>query len=254
MQSNKINILGVRVDSINARSLRQKIATYIKQDNHILILHVNIHCLNLAYNHGWLRAFLNRAEIVFCDGAGVKLGVRILGYHIPQRFTFADELWHLAEFAEQRGLTFFFLGARPGVAEKAAQCLKECFPDLHIVGIHHGYFDKTPDSPENDKIINKINKVKPNILIVAFGMPMQERWLMENWPRIKANTALTLGAVFDYVSGTLRRGPKCMTDHGFEWLARLIIEPRRLWKRYLIGNPLFLWRLLKQRFGVLKSD
>jgi N-acetylglucosaminyldiphosphoundecaprenol N-acetyl-beta-D-mannosaminyltransferase len=137
------------------------------------------------------------------------------------------------------------------VADKAAACLIERFPDLHIVGIHHGYFDKAPGSPENEAVIQQINDVQPNILVIGFGMPLQEQWLMRNWERIEANVALTGGAVFDYVSGQLRRGPRWMTDHNMEWLARLIIEPRRLWRRYLIGNPLFLWRVLKQRFGLL---
>jgi N-acetylglucosaminyldiphosphoundecaprenol N-acetyl-beta-D-mannosaminyltransferase len=197
---------------------------------------------------------LNSAEIVFCDGAGVVLGARILGNHIPQRITYADWTWQLAEFAEPRGFTLFFLGARPGVADKAAANLKARYPDLRIVGTHHGYFDKTPGSAENEAVIEQINTVRPNILIVGFGMPLQERWLMENWDRIDANVALTGGAVFDYVSGELQRAPRWMTDNGLEWLGRLLIEPRRLWRRYLIGNPLFLWRVLKQRLGLLRIE
>jgi len=125
---------------------------------------------------------------------------------------------------------------------------------LRIVGTYHGYFDKTPGSPGNEAVIQAINAVKPNILIVGFGMPLQERWLMENWDRVEASVALTGGAVFDYVSGDLRRPPCWMTSHGLEWLGRLLIEPRRLWQRYLIGNPLFLWRVLKQRLGLLSVD
>jgi N-acetylglucosaminyldiphosphoundecaprenol N-acetyl-beta-D-mannosaminyltransferase len=140
------------------------------------------------------------------------------------------------------------------VADKAAANLKARFPDLRIVSTHHDYFDKTPGSAENEAVIEQINAVKPNILIVGFGMPLQERWLMENWDHIDANVALTGGAVFDYVSGELQRAPRWMTDNGLEWLGRLLIEPRRLWKRYLIGNPLFIWRVLKQRLGLLHFD
>jgi N-acetylglucosaminyldiphosphoundecaprenol N-acetyl-beta-D-mannosaminyltransferase len=192
--------------------------------------------------------------LVFCDGAGVMLGARLLGHHIPERITYADWIWQLAEFAEPRGFTFFFLGARPGVADKAAASLKARYPALRVVGTHHGYFDKTPGSAENEAVIEQINAVKPNILIVGFGMPLQERWLRDNWDHIDANVALTGGAVFDYVSGELQRAPRWMTDNGLEWLGRLLIEPRRLWKRYLIGNPLFIWRVLKQRLGLLHFD
>lgn len=247
-------ILGVTICSLTSNQLHQQLEQIILFGEKHLILHANVYALNIAHEVDWFRNFLNSAKIIFCDGAGVMLGARILGYHIPERITYADWAWQLAKFAEQRGFTFFFLGAKPGVAEKASIKLKERYPDLQVVGVHHGYFDKTPGNPENEAVIRQINAVKPNILIVGFGMPLQERWLMENWDRIEANVALTGGAVFDYISGELRRGPRWMTNHGLEWLARLIIEPRRLWKRYIIGNPLFLWRVLKQRFGLEHFD
>lgn len=254
LRKQNVRILGVRVIPITVEPLHAQIEQVIREDLHTLVLNVNVHCLNLASRSPWLRDFLNSADVTFCDGVGIMLGARILGYHIPKRITYADWIWQLAEFAQLHGFTLFFLGARPTVADKAAARLKERFPNLRIVGTHHGYFDKTPGGPENEAIIWKINAVKPNILIVAFGMPLQERWLMENWEHIEANVALTGGAVFDYVSGELRRAPRWMTDHGLEWLGRFIIEPRRLWKRYLIGNPLFLWRVIKQRLGLLRFD
>jgi N-acetylglucosaminyldiphosphoundecaprenol N-acetyl-beta-D-mannosaminyltransferase len=248
----EIQILGINVHPMTVEDLHARIEATIREDSHALVLNVNVHCLNLAYREPWLRQFQNRAPLVFCDGAGVRLGARILGHRIPQRITYADWMWQLAKFAERRGFTLFFLGARPGVADKAAARLKERFPDLRVLGTHHGYFDKTPGSFENQAVIEEINTVQPNILIIAFGMPLQERWLMENWEHIEANVALTGGAVFDYVSGELRRPPRWMTDNGLEWLGRLLIEPRRLGRRYVIGNPLFLWRVLKQRLGLLR--
>jgi N-acetylglucosaminyldiphosphoundecaprenol N-acetyl-beta-D-mannosaminyltransferase len=104
---------------------------------------------------------------------------------------------------------------------------------------------------ENETLIQQINDLKPNFILVGFGMPLQERWLMENWDRLEVNIAITLGAVFDYISGDLKRAPGWFNKHGMEWLGRLIIEPRRLWKRYLIGNPLFLLRIIKHRLILL---
>ena len=167
---------------------------------------------------------------------------------MPQRITYADWIWQLAEFAEARNFSLFFLGAQPGVADRAAARLKERFPRLRIVGTQHGYFSKEAGNAENESVVDRINRLRPNILIVGFGMPLQERWLMDNWDRIQADIGLTGGAVFDYVSGEVPRTSSWMTDHGLEWLGRLIIEPRRLWRRYLIGNPLFIWRVMKQRF------
>jgi len=245
-------VLGVRVSTITVAQLHRRIRKCIDQRQRALVLNVNASCLNLACERPWLRAFLNGADIVFCDGAGVMLAARILGRPIPERITYADWVWQLARFAEAEGFTLFFLGARPGVADDAARRLRERFPGLRIVGTYHGYFDKTPGSAENQTVVWTINASDPNILVVGFGMPLQERWLMENWHSLTANVALTGGAVFDYASGGLRRAPSWMTKNSLEWLGRLIVEPRRLWKRYLIGNPLFLYRVLKQRFGLLK--
>jgi N-acetylglucosaminyldiphosphoundecaprenol N-acetyl-beta-D-mannosaminyltransferase len=192
--------------------------------------------------------------MVFSDGAGVVLAARILGKHLPGRITYADWAWQLASFAERENLSLFFLGARPGVVEKAAARLLAKHPNLKIVGVHHGYFDHDPGTPENEAVLKEINASRPDILLVGFGMPLQERWLMQNWNRVDARIALTGGAVFDYVSGELRRGPRILTDNSFEWLARLLIEPKRLWRRYVIGNPLFLLRVLKQRLTQKKGE
>lgn len=241
-----IKLLGVNVTPLTVDQLHAYMAAVIQASRKEPILNVNVHCLNLAYEHLWLKTFLNSANVVFCDGAGVKLGARILGHHIPERITYADWIWQLAEFSEALGFTFFFLGAEPGTSELAAKRLEARFPQLRIVGTYHGYFDKRADSSENSAVIQKINRVKPNILVIGFGMPLQEQWLLENWGNIDANIALTGGAVFDYISGRLNRAPRWMTDNGFEWLGRLVIEPSRLWQRYMIGNPLFFWRILKQ--------
>lgn len=248
------NILGVQVSPLTSKVLNECLANLIRSNQHRIVLYANAHGLNLCCGRPWLRHFFNKSEIVFCDGAGVMLGAWILGYHIPERITYADWMWNLAAFAAPREFTFYFLGAKPGVADRAAQRLITHHPDLRIVGVHHGYFDKTPGSVENEAVIREINDRHPNILVLGLGMPLQERWLLENWAAIEANVALTGGAVFDYLSGELRRAPRWMTDNCLEWLGRLIIEPRRLWKRYLIGNPLFVWRVLKQRLGLLKLE
>ncbi len=242
-----MNILGIGVDPLSAAELHTRILEIIREGRHDLVLHVNVHALNLCYRDPDLRSFFNTAPVVFCDGAGVMLAARILGRRLPERITYADWAWQLADFAERENLSLFCLGARPGVAEKAVAQLLVRHPNLKIVGVHHGYFDRTPGNPENEAVLSKINTARPNVLLVGFGMPLQERWLMQNWRQIDARVALTGGAVFDYVSGELRRGPRLLTDNGFEWLARLLIEPGRLWRRYVIGNPLFLWRVLKQR-------
>lgn len=247
MRPPPINILGVQVHPLTVDQLHEELAQLIETDSHAEVLHVNVHGMNLSADNPWLRDYLNQAEIVFCDGAGIILGARILGQHIPERITYADWMWQLAEFAAARGYSFYFLGAKPGIAQTAADRMIKRFPELKIAGVRDGYFNKDNGHPDNEAVLTDINAVRPNILIVGMGMPMQERWLLDNWNRIDANIALTGGAVFDYISGDLKRAPAWMTNNGLEWLGRLLIEPRRLWQRYIVGNPVFLARVIRER-------
>ena len=243
----RVEVLGVGVDPLTVDGLHAQIRRLVRRRGGV-VLNVNAHCLNLCYGDPGLRRFFNAADLVFCDGAGVGLAARVLGGRLPGRITYADWLPRLATLAEERGFSLFFVGARPGVAGEAARRLRRSHPDLKVVGVRHGYFDHRAGSPENGAVVKEINAARPDVLLVGLGMPLQERWLMENRHRLDVGAALTGGAVFDYASGRLRRGPRLLTDNGFEWLARLLVEPRRLWRRYLLGNPLFLARVLAQRW------
>ena len=245
-RAGRIDVLGVGVDPITVDELHAEIARLVRVGKPGLILNVNAHCLNLSYKDAALRDSVNGADVVFCDGAGVMLAARMLGWRIPARITYAAWIWRLADFAAAEGFSLYFLGARPGVAQEAAKRLRERYPGLRIVGVRHGYFDHSAGSAENEAVLEEINAAAPDILLVGLGMPLQERWLTRNRQGLNAGVALSGGAVFDYVSGRVRRGPPILTESGFEWLARLLNEPRRLWRRYLLGNPLFLSRVLSQ--------
>jgi N-acetylglucosaminyldiphosphoundecaprenol N-acetyl-beta-D-mannosaminyltransferase len=243
-----IQVLGVTIHTLSLPQLLAYIEQRMQQRQQTMITYANVYALNLAYEQAWFRACLNNSDITYCDGFGVKLGAKLLGHDLPHRFTPPDWLDQLVTLASAQGWSIFLLGARPGVALRAARRLRDHAPGLQIAGVHHGYFDKTPGSAENEAVLRYINAVKPDMLLVGFGMPLQERWLRENWNHIAAQVALPVGAALDYVAGEVRRGPRWMTDNGFEWLARLFIEPRRLWRRYLVGNPLFFGRVLQERW------
>ena len=249
-----VNILGVKIDPLSGESLNNKVSQFVLQQQHALVIHVNVYGLNLAQKMPWLKKFYNQATLTICDGVGPIIGARILGYHIPERVTYMDWIWQLAGLAESQNFSMFFLGGKPGTANKAADFLQDKYPKLNIVGCHHGFFNKERDSTENSVVIEKINAVRPNLLFVGFGMPRQEKWLLNNWSQIDADVAFGPGALFDYLSDDLKRSPKWMTDNGLEWLGRFIIEPRRLWKRYLLGNPLFILRVIRQKYSNFGSD
>jgi N-acetylglucosaminyldiphosphoundecaprenol N-acetyl-beta-D-mannosaminyltransferase len=246
------SIFSVKINNIHVDEVLSFIQSTIDNNAQAVIAYVNIHALNLCYEIKWFRDFFNTCQLVFCDGVGVQLGAALLGQKIDHRFTPPDWIDRLCQFAAENNWPIYFLGAKPGVAELAAEKLVKSNPGL-IITCHHGYFNHA--GSENEAVIKKINDSGAKIVLVGMGMPRQERWIIENFHHtLSANVILPVGAMFDYVAGVVPRGPRWMTDHGFEWLSRLIIEPKRLWKRYLIGNPRFLWRVLKQRLGVLNLE
>ncbi len=234
----KVNILGVRVDSIDTEGLHTAIANTINQRRKDIYAYVNINAINIAQANKRFRDFLNRAHIVYCDGEGVRLGGKILGYALPPRVVLTYWIWELCEFCEKEGFSLFFLGATQQYVEEAVQHIRARFPKINVVGSHHGFFPK--NGKESDAVVEIINQAKPNILIVGFGMPMQEFWIEENMPALKANVILPAGSMIDYTAGRKGFAPKWMANNGMEWLYRFFQEPGRLWKRYLIGNPSFM--------------
>lgn len=239
------SLLGNKISALTVEQLHEEIRSTVRSGGRELILNTNIHGMNLAARLPWLKEFRNSARIVHCDGEGVVLGARVLGFDIPCRITYADWLPMLADFSAEQDFSLYFLGARPGITERAAANLIARYPNLRVVGTHHGYFDKT--GPESDVVVAEINRLRPNILIVGFGMPVQEQWLRDNWERIDANIFLAGGGCFDIISGDLRRAPRPLADHGLEWLFLSLIRPRRFLARYLFGNPAFVMRVLLER-------
>lgn len=246
----KVNLLGVEINNVSVDEVIKYISNMVAINKQGIISNVNVHALNIAYKKKWFRDFLNDSQLVFCDGYGVHLGAFITKQKLNYRLTPPDWLDTLCNYATKAKWPLFFLGAEPGVTEIAAKNLFKKHPGL-IIYTHHGFFNHTGE--ENEQVINLINGSNAKILFVGMGMPKQEKWIKDNLYKLSnVHAFLPVGAMFDYIANVVPRGPKWMTDHGFEWLARLIIEPRRLWKRYIIGNPVFLWRVLMQRFGILK--
>ena len=186
-------------------------------------------------------------DYVLPDGSGVSLACKILRYKYRDNLNGTDLLPNLCEIASKKNLSMFFLGGKEGVALRASENLKKAYPNLNIVGTQNGYFD------DSDSVIKEINKLKPDFLFVGFGAVIQEKWVLENFDKLQCGVVLAIGGVCDVYSGDLKRNPM-LRKLGLEWFGRLLQEPRRLFSRYVIGNPLFVLRVIKYRLFGKDSD
>lgn len=253
-----VRLLGVRVDSVTPQDVLNLIERAAEERGRVTLAYANAHALNLAYTQPEFRAFFNDcADVVFCDGFGVRWGARLAGAApgaLPERMTPPDWIDALCARCAARGRSLYLLGGAGETAQRAAGELARRHPGLRIAGSHHGYFDQRRKSAENCNVVARVNAAKPDVLLVGFGMPLQEYWLRDNRAALSAAAAITVGALFSHLSGEARRAPRWMTDHGLEWLGRLVTEPGRLWRRYVIGLPLFMARIAGQRLGILKME
>jgi N-acetylglucosaminyldiphosphoundecaprenol N-acetyl-beta-D-mannosaminyltransferase len=245
---NAADVLGVRVDALPLPGLVEQTIRTAQVSERRTVLYANVHVLNTACGDPELRAILNAADLVYCDGAGVALGARLLGYRLPGRMTGADWIEPLCAACAETGTALYFLGGRPGVAARAAELLQGRYPGLCVAGSHHGYL---ADPAVCTDAIAAVNAASPHILLVGMGTPTQEKWIAAHRARLEVAVVWAVGALFDFVAGAQPRGPRWMLDNGLEWLYRFYSDPRRLWRRYVVGNPLFLARVLAQRFGHL---
>jgi exopolysaccharide biosynthesis WecB/TagA/CpsF family protein len=239
----KLNILGVPYTPLTASAAVAEAARLYKRDEPGFVVHANVHTVNLAQEDPEYLEVLRRADLVLNDGKGVMLGARLLGSRFPTDLNGNVFSPLLLEEAAREDWPVYFFGAKPGVAETAAAKVKESIPSLNIVGVRDGFF-----SPEQGpEVIETIRAAAPGLLMVGLGNPRQERWLDQNLAATGAKLGVGVGAFFDFQAGEIRRSPEWMSKYGLEWVHRLSVEPKRMWRRYLVGNPSFIGKVLRQR-------
>jgi N-acetylglucosaminyldiphosphoundecaprenol N-acetyl-beta-D-mannosaminyltransferase len=204
---------------------------------------VNPDCLNIAWRNPGYKRVLCSADRVFPDGIGIRIGGRMLGWGLRDNVNGTDLFPLLCESATAAGRALYLLGARPGVAAGAAASMQQRFPRLRIAGCRDGYF--SPD--EEPDVVAEINASGAAILLVALGAPRQELWIAERLAGLQVPVAMGVGGLFDFYSGRIRRAPIWMREIGLEWVYRIMQEPGRMWRRYIIGNPVFLYRVWIQK-------
>lgn len=246
-----VNVLGVEVAPWSTETLVNAIidsttrSTARRRMPLSTVHYANVHVLNTAYRNRPLREQLARASTVYCDGSGVRLGAAMLGRRLPQRLTGADIIDSFCARAASDGVRLFLLGGAAGIADRAAAILRDRYPGLPIVGTHHGFCD----AEASTHVVAQANRSGAEVLLVGMGTPTQELWVAEHRAEIMAPVVWTVGALLDFVVGVQRRGPRWLTDNHMEWLWRLGTDPHRLASRYIVGNPLFCGRVLRQRLG-----
>jgi len=248
----RVSILGAQIDNLTINELLDRIVGIISLRTPCFIITANVdHLIVRRKDKKFENAYKN-ARLVVPDGMPLVWASKFLGNPIKERITGTDLLMNISELSAEKGYSIFLLGAAKGVAEKLGRVLQDKYPKLRIVGISSPRFGFEKDRIENEKVMSFIRDKSVDILFTALGSPKGEKWIRENYRSLNVTLSLNIGAVFDFVAGKIARAPLWIQRCGFEWLWRLIKEPRRLWKRYLLRDMTFFYLVLKQR--VLKKD
>jgi N-acetylglucosaminyldiphosphoundecaprenol N-acetyl-beta-D-mannosaminyltransferase len=234
--SSRVRIGRVSVDRISLDGMLRFVTNSLRARATKTVFYANSYAITLAEADPAFAGAMGKADAIFCDGFGVYVASRVLGSAVPQRFAWPDWIQQLGTTCRDNGASMFFLGAKEGVADQAAGRLKSAVPGLQVHS-HHGHFPK--DNASSRQVIDLVNRSGASVLLVGFGMPLQELWITKHRAALAPAMVFSVGAAFDYVAGNVQRGPRWLTQHGFEWLTRLAVEPRRLWRRYLLGLPEF---------------
>jgi len=247
----RCTISEVPVDCITLENAAKHIITALRQPSIIapfLIMGPNAQLITLAQKDPRLYNALLAAALNVPDGISVVLASRLLGNKIDARAPGGELMELLCRDAAMHGLSAFFLGGLPEAASGAALQLQRRYPGLYVAGAYCPPLGFENDPIESVHVREVIAEAAPDLLFVALGAPKQEIWMHENCPTLPIGAAMSVGAAFDTQAGLRKRAPGWTHKVGLEWLYRFAVEPRRLWRRYLIGNAQFIYLVLRQRF------
>jgi N-acetylglucosaminyldiphosphoundecaprenol N-acetyl-beta-D-mannosaminyltransferase len=237
----RIQILGLPVDGITYDQWLDLIAEWVREDDRAhQVCTTNPEFSMIAQTDSNFRNILKRADLCVPDGVGLLWAARRLGTPLPERVTGSDGVPRIAAHAAQTGWRLYLLGAAPGIAEKAAEILRDRYPGVQIAGTYAG----SPAPEEEDAIVERINASGADLLFVAYGAPRQDAWIARNLPRLNVAMAMGVGGAFDFIAGVIPRAPDWMRRAGIEWLYRLYLEPRRIGR--MMRLPRFVLAVLRR--------
>ena len=247
---NKVKILGVKIDNLSLQEVLEKVNSFFQSKNKHYIVTPNPEFLVDAYKDHNFKEILNYADIAVADGVGLIYAAKFQGQKL-QRVSGVDLFGFLCELAEHNNYPIFLLGAARGVAKQTAEVLYQNFPSLNIVGAESGGQFSANGEAADKNLVDRINQAKPKMIFVSLGHVKQEKWIFKNLDQLTSvKVAIGLGGTFDYISGNVPRAPEAIRNLGFEWLYRLITEPKR-WKR--IFNAVVIFPLLIIKEKIIKN-
>jgi N-acetylglucosaminyldiphosphoundecaprenol N-acetyl-beta-D-mannosaminyltransferase len=211
-----------------------------------LVFASNGHAIALAAQDEAFRFIFEQADIIHADGQAAVFASRMTATPIPERSATTDFIHDASKLAAEHGLRFFLLGATEEANAQAARVLRETYPGLQIVGRRHGYFGRE----EEDEICDEINLTQPDVVWVGLSVPLEYEFAVRNKTRLRAGWLVTCGGCYNFVTGAYKRAPAWMQAFGLEWLFRLVKEPKRLFWRYAVTNPIAIFLLLTRTRSV----
>lgn len=235
-----VHVLGVPFASLELADAIERVRTMLRSTGSHQIVIANAHTLNLAQQNPVYLGVLQNAALVLRDGVGVEIAARLLGKRLAYNFVGTDFIPLLLRTLASPRLRVFLYGAAPDVAVAASGALTKLAAGIEIAGSADGYGD-------SEDVIRRLQLSQADVVLVALGNPLQEQWIAANLARLNVRLAIGVGALFDFLANRVPRAPAWMRQARLEWLYRLYREPGRLWRRYVVGNAQFLWRVARTR-------
>jgi N-acetylglucosaminyldiphosphoundecaprenol N-acetyl-beta-D-mannosaminyltransferase len=248
------SVLNVRVDAVQIPSAIERIESWIAHRGHCRYVAVTgMHGVTEAQRDPNLLRVLNDADLVVPDGMPLVWLARLRGFRLKRRVYGPELMLSFCEATAGKGYRHFLYGGSPEVCDVLDETLRQRYPGIRMVGTYSPPF-RPLTAEESADIVEMINRVAPDVVWVGLSTPKQERWMHEHRKQLNAPVLIGVGAAFDINSGAKKQAPEWMREHGFEWLFRLVQEPRRLWRRYLVCGSQFVFLVLMEMLGANRPN
>lgn len=243
----KVKLLNTYVNNVSMTEAIDEIEKLINCDKKSYLVAVNVDVIMKIEQDAYLKKIIDEADMVLADGKPLIWISKLNKRPIKEKVSGSDLIPLVCEMSAEKGYSMFFIGGKDGVAEKAKERLQNKYSGIRIAGTYAPPFGFEKNEKELDKINDMISKAEPDILVVCFGCPKQEKFIYENINKYNAKVSICAGATIDFLAENIKRAPKWMSNCGLEWFYRFIKEPRRLFKRYFIDDAKIIKLVYKYR-------